>query len=147
MTSLDHLFVEMKIAGKQSLLILLHKDGTINRTGNGTIHIDKNLFIGVTDTAGILQELTGLITTDFEGALNKVFDLPEKKGDVCSLEIAMAEGKETKGIKFIYGTKSVGPPQEIKDFVLRAVALTDPWYLQQQKAVPQPAKKWWQFWK
>jgi hypothetical protein len=135
----------MKIAGKQSLLILLHKDGTINRMGNGTAHIGKDLFIGITDTAGMLQELAGSITPDFEGALNKVFDLPEKKGATCSLEIVMGDGKETKGIKFIYGTRSVGPPREIKDFVLRTVTLTDPWYLQQPKAVP--AKKWWQFWK
>lgn len=147
MAPLDHLLIEMKIAGKQSLLILLHKDGTINRMGNGTAHVDKNFFIGVTDTVDILQELTSSITPDFENALNKVFDLPEKKGATCSLEIVMADGKETKGIKFIYGTKSVGPPQEIKDFVLKAVALTDPWYLQQQKATPKPVKKWWRFWK
>jgi hypothetical protein len=145
MAPLDHLLIEMKIAGKQSLKLLLHKDGAINRMGNGTANIDKDLFIGVTDTAGILQELTSSITPDFEGALNKVFDLPEKKGATCSLEIVMADGQETKGIKFIYGTRSVGPPQEIKDFVLKAVTLTDPWYLQQQKAAP--AKKWWQFWK
>jgi hypothetical protein len=147
MTSLDHLLVEMKIAEQQSLLILLHKDGTINRMGNGTTQIDKNFFIGITETVGMLQELVGLITTDFEAALNKVFDLPEKKGDVCSLEIVMADEKETKGIKFIYGIKSVGPPQEIKDFVLRAIELTNPWFQQQQKIAPKPAKKWWQFWK
>lgn len=147
MEPLDHLLVDLKIAEQQSLVILLHKDGTINRTGNGTARIDKTLYIGITDTWSILQELAHLITSDFEGALNKVFDLPDKKGATCSLEIVLATGSETRGIKFVYGSKSVGPPREIKDFVMKAITLTDPWYQQQKKLSPQPVKKWWQFWR
>jgi hypothetical protein len=41
----------------------------------------------------------------------------------------------------------MGPPREIANFVLKAIDLTDPWYLPQLKKITRSQKKWWQFWK
>ncbi len=138
--------VQLKIEEDVSLLILLHKDGTINRKGNGSENIDKNFFIGKNDD-NLLSKLAHSITPDFEEFLNKIFDDPDKKGKTCMLEISLSDEKETTGMRFTYGTKSIGPPEPVYNFVIKAVELTDPWFLKQKKTVASNEKKWWEFWK
>jgi hypothetical protein len=50
MTDLNYVIVERKINNESSLVILFHKDGTINRSENGYAVIEKNSFICMIDT-------------------------------------------------------------------------------------------------
>jgi hypothetical protein len=144
---LNYVTVEMKINNDSALVILLHKDGTINRSGNGSAAVVKNFFIGITDTAKIMEELSKLVDADFEQHLNMVYDDPAKTGKTCSVEIVLDDEKGVKGTRFSYGSESMGPPREIANFVLKAIDLTDPWYLPQLKKITRSQKKWWQVWK
>ena len=122
--------IELNIEKETSLMILLHKDGTINRKGYGTYEIDNNFYMGI-DKNNLLSELTKSITPDFESLLNKVIDYPEKKGKICTLEITLSDGKETTGVRYIYGSESMGPPIPIANFINKAIELTNPWYEKQ----------------
>jgi hypothetical protein len=126
--------IELNIEDEPSLMILLHKDGTINRKGRGTEEIDNNFYMGI-QYDSLLSELTKSITTDFQSLLNKVNDYPDKKGKTCMLEITLSDGKETKGVRYTYGSESMGPPIPIANYVNKAIELTDPWYNEQVKMV------------
>ena len=144
---MNFLTIQLNIEGESSLMILLHSDGTINRIGNGTMEIDKNFYIGMTDTAPILDQLSKLMDDDFKQYINHVYDLPEKSGKNCFVEIVMGIDSQTQGMKFMYGSESMGPPRPVSSFVMKAVELTDPWFKQQQKQAKKANKKWWEFWK
>ena len=126
--------IELNIENEPSLMILLHKDGTINRKGRGTEEIDNDFYMGIQNDS-LLSKLTKSITTDFQSLLNRVNDYPDKKGKTCMLEITLSDGKETKGVRYTYGSESMGPPIPIANYVNKAIELTDPWYNEQVKMV------------
>ena len=138
--------IELKIEDDISLMILLHRDGTINRKGDGSHKIDHNFFMGQHQNNGF-KELIDTIDSDFENFLDKVFDIPDKKGKLCSLEITLSDSKKTTGARFLYGSESLGPPPPVTAYVKQALKLTDPWYYKQQKMVHRNNKKWWEVWK
>ena len=149
-SDIDGVSITLKIDGKQSLFILLAADGTINRLGTGAVNNrDKDLFIGRTDQP-LLKEL---LTTLSESSLEHMggYDVPEKKGALCELTIALSfTNAENNGFAIRYGSESQGPPHEIVEFVRAAVDLTDPWFQEQKqmvrKAKSNSNKPWWQFW-
>ena len=124
--------IQLNIEDELALMILLHKDGTINRKGRGTEKIDNNFYMGIQKDS-LLLELNKLITSDFQSLLNRVYDYPDKKGKICMLEITLSEGKETKGVRYTYGSESMGPPIPIANYVNKAIELTDPWFNEQMK--------------
>lgn len=140
MSDYNFVTIELNIDKDNSLMILLHKDGTINRKGDGSYRIQKTIYMGMVDKP-IFDELMSTITDDFKRYLGKVYDLPDKKGKTCSVEITLGSDNGGTGMKFIYGSKSIGPPDVVATFVEEAIHLTNPWFKKQQ-----PPKKWWQFW-
>ena len=56
------------------------------------------------------------------------YEMPEISGDRCQLSIELSGEKSGTGIAFIYGTESMGPPEEIIHWVDLAVSSTDEWY-------------------
>ena len=147
MPILNIITLELQIENDPALFILLHRDGTINRKGNGSEIIDNNFFMGLTATSKMLDELGGLVNEEFMQFMDKVFDAPGKEGKKCSIEIALEySNQEMHGTKFYYGTKSIGPPKPVSDFVIRAIELTNPWYYEQQKMVKKKSSRWWKFW-
>ena len=124
--------IELNIENEPSLMILLHKDGTINRKGRGTDETDENFYMGIQND-NLISELTKSLTPDFQSLLNKVYDYPDKKGKFCMLEITLSDGKETKGVRYTYGSESMGPPIPIANYVNKAIELTNPWYNEQVK--------------
>ena len=132
--------IELNIEEEPSLMILLHKDGTINRKGRGTEEIEKDFYMGIQKDS-LLSELTKSVTSDFQSLLNRVNDYPDKKGKICMLEITLSDGKETKGVRYTYGSESMGPPIPIVNYVNKAIELTDPWYNEQVKMVENSKKE------
>ena len=124
--------IQLDIDEESSLMILLHKDGTINRKGSGTEEIDHDFYMGMQEDS-LLTELAKLVTPEFQNLLNRVYDFPDKKGKTCMLEITLFDGKETTGVRYTYGSESMGPPIPIANYVKKAIELTDPWYKEQVK--------------
>jgi hypothetical protein len=128
MKTLEFLSIEIKVQDETVLVILIHSDGTINRKGDGSENPDLPFAMGMGDTKGIFKELVPLITNDFESCFNKVFDDPDRKGKICTLEIKLGDESNITGCKFIYGLDSIGPPIFLNDFVIKSIELTNSWY-------------------
>jgi hypothetical protein len=75
MTDVAYITIELKIDNDSSLMILLHKDGTINRKGDCSFNIYNIICMGITETGEIISELSKIINQDFEQYLNDVFDI------------------------------------------------------------------------
>lgn len=129
MIGMNYLTIEVKVQTETVLVILLNDDGTINRKGDGSQNPDRPYALGMGDTKEMFGKLSPLISDDFESYSNGVFDDPEKKGKECSLEIHLGMGSKNTGCRFIYGADSMGPPKPISDFVIKALEVTDTWYL------------------
>ena len=128
MIKLNYLTIEIKVQGETVLVILIHSDGTINRKGDGSQNPDFPYALGMGDTNEMFEKLSPMISNDFENYLNRVFDIPEKKGKECSLEIHLGMDSKITGFRFVYGSDSMGPPKSVNDFVVKALEVTDAWY-------------------
>lgn len=137
--------ITLTIEEEQSLAILLHKDGTINRKGNGTYTIDNNFYMGI-QQENLLEELLTTVTLEFEQYFDRIYDLPDRKGKTCTLEIILSTDTENTVMCFVYGSESMGPPKPVIDYVKEALKLTDPWFKEQQRMVVQNNKPWWKIW-
>jgi hypothetical protein len=146
MKKLDFVSIEINEEGEPKLQIMIHRDGTINRKGSGTNKPVGPFVIGMGNTAELFAKLNALITPDFESFLNGVYDEPDKKGKVVCLEINLMIDATAAGCKFMYGIDSSGPPQPIRIFVEKSIALTNSWYVQANRKAGIKRKRWWQFW-
>ncbi len=135
MIKLDYLSIEIKVQEETVLVILIHHDGTINRKGDGSENLDLPYAMGMGDSKEIFEKLNPLITSEFEDSLGKVFDIPEKKGKTCSLEIMLGTDSKATGCRFMYGLDSMGPPKSVSDFVVKSIELTNAWYLRANENV------------
>ena len=124
--------ITLGIETETLLALLMHIDGTINRKGDGSMKIDNKMFMGITDEK-IFQELMKYITDEFKDFFGKVYDLPNKQGKTCSIEIILGKDNGTDGVKFIYGSDSMGPPRPVAEFVEAAILITNPWFYKQKK--------------
>ena len=121
-------YVFLKVEEVPALVVLLHSDGSINRMGTGAVdNKEMDMFIGVTDPALFLN-VKSQITADLLQWIGTRAD-PQPKGKACQLTIGfmLTNGKE-QGIQFKYGSESLGPPPEIRRFVVAMVEATNPWY-------------------
>ena len=127
------------------LLVLATEDGLLNRMGDGTAATRKRLMaIGHTGEP-IFTQLKSKVQDDWL-RLSGTYDVPEKVGSVCVLTLSFETraGEET-GLRFLYGSRSEGPPRDIREFVALAVELTDSWYATFARRGG-PRKPWWKFW-
>ncbi len=127
---IDKALITLEVAEKTTVFILLSRDGTIHRRGNGSI-------------GGTTTPLMRGVSQD--GQLDALM-MTVHPGNQCVLSIIF---HGTKGEEYlyrvIYGDQSEGPPKELAEILLNAVKITEPWYQQQLNA--ETEKKWWQFWK
>ena len=146
--SIKVIFVELEIDGKPSLAVLLADDGLVNRLGTGAVdNTERDLFVGRADEP-LFAQLRDKVQPEWlshPGA----YDVPEKAGRTCTLTIILkpSAGPES-GLRFRYGSKSQGPPDDICRFVAEAVRLTNSWY-EDQKLIAggrTRAKPWWKIW-
>jgi hypothetical protein len=128
------MLVSLYVADQQALFVMLGADGSINRLGTGAGgNTENDLCIGKT-TPNVFTDLRGRINPDifqWEGGHAD----PAPVGKSCKLTVGfqMAGGKALMS-EWRYGSESLGPPPEVRDFVVAAVELTDPWYEQLKSA-------------
>jgi hypothetical protein len=143
---IDKVLITLEIGEKTCLFILLGKDGTIHRKGDGSAKHELPLHRGISPQ----RHFDAFMMTVNEAifAYSGIRRQPNMKGDVCSLTIIF-QGPNNVDFPFrvIYGADSEGPPRELAELLINAVKITESWY-QEQLAEPQEEpKKSWKFWK
>ena len=127
----------LKVGGKDSLLVVLTRDGMVNRQGTGIAGKTEELFY-IGQHPGVFEQVLKSVDEQvlrFSGS----YDVPEKKGEVCELEINFEfQDKQTAGYKVRYGLESEGPPRELTQIVIEAIEQTEPMY---QEALSKQARK------
>ena len=152
---IEQIRIDIESEGQSALSMLIHKDGTLNRQGNGSLPPVKVAAIGMTDGAVFHKLLELLDERVFAHA--GVYDMPEKTGTPIRYSLVfLGEKPKVKVFEFRVGlqNKEVGELLPYVDaFINNAAALTNDWY---EKALVNnnaanktvsaaPKKKWWQF--
>ena len=150
---------DIEADGQSALSLMLCRDGTIARQGNGNLPAEKTSVLGLSDGA----EFRALIDLFDERvfAHQGVFDHPDKRGMPINYSVAFLGDKpNVSRFEFRLGleNKDVGDLLPYFDSLIKkAVALTDAWHL---KAIaeketdsppktldqPPPRKPWWKIW-
>ena len=167
---LDNCLVSLDVGEKNALFIVLAKDGTVCRRGNGNPDKELPLLKGHSD----LQHYQAFMMTVHEEhfLFSGVFEQTPIVGKPCKLMVVFSgpDGEEA-GFKVNYGEDSLGPPREVVEMLVNAVKLTDPWYDEEMTKVAAPPEQaspsrpyqtpavkplpdkspqktgWWEFWK
>ncbi len=148
---INNTLIDLKVGKNKVLFIVLGKDGSINRKGNGRADCkDNDLYIGITKEP-LFAELMEKTSDELFEFCGKSYDHPEKKGRQCNLKILFnGDGLDT-GFEMIYGELSQGPPDQVAEYVINSVKLTEPWFQSMKKNnvsnQEDTERKWWQFWK
>jgi hypothetical protein len=146
--SIRSIMVALEVADQPALFVLLADDGLVNRLGTGAVNnTEIDLYIGRTNDP-LFAQLREKVRPEWMNHFGS-YDIPSKVGSTCSLSVLFkaAEGEEG-GVRFRYGSQSDGPPEDIRQFVLEAICLTDPWYEKQKQmaAASKKKKPWWRLW-
>jgi hypothetical protein len=122
--------IELRVKGEMVLFVLLAAEGTVNRMGTGSILDEEKRLSTSGNGKALFEKLRSEITDELLENTGG-YDLPDQRGQPCALGITLrfANGC-VDGFGFSYGSKSRGPPAEIRWIVQRALELTDPLYQQ-----------------
>ncbi len=93
---------------------------------------NPNLYIGMV-APDVFERLRGQVTEALLAWCGRRLADPAPQGQVCELIVGFkrADGKELKTV-WRYGSRSLGPAREVRDFVVAAVQATAPWYARQR---------------
>ena len=137
---LDNCLVSLDVGEKNALFIVLMKDGTICRRGNGNPDKEFELLKGYSE----LQHYQAFMMTVSEDLFqfSGLFEQHPIVGRPCKMMIVFSgpDGEEA-GFKVNYGEDSQGPPREIVEMLINAVKLTDPWYEKEREKIHRQAEK------
>jgi hypothetical protein len=117
----------LDVGDKNALLIVLAKDGTICRHGNGNPDREFEMLKGNSD----LEHYQAFMMTVNEElfAFSGVFEQTPIVGKPCKMMIVFSgPNGEEAGFKCNYGADSQGPPREIAEMLINAVKITEHWY-------------------
>lgn len=116
-------YIRMEADDKSILSILIHSDGTVNRTGDGTLRGDQTMRIGTTRQPLFDKYMNSIPEHVFEHA-GKYDYRDSIVGIKCKLEILFIGAP---GFEFHYGSESEGVFTEVGDMVTKAIEITDKW--------------------
>jgi hypothetical protein len=142
----NKILITLEVEDKTSILILLTKEGNINRKGDGSLN---NLNLPLAQGISHDGHFEALLLTVSEDIFNHagVLNYPDKKGKICQLTLIFQGANELDfSFRVKYGEDSQGPPVELAQILINAVKITEPWYQSQLVPVAEESK-WWEFWK
>jgi len=142
---IDKVLITLEVGDRTALLVLLAKDGSVHRKGNGNAdNTELVLAQGISHDGHFEALMMNIDESIFHHT--GLIRLPNPVGRECRLSLIF-QGKDDVDFSFrvIYGEESEGPPAELAQILINAVKLTEAWYTGQLK--PEEIKKWWQVWK
>ena len=143
---IDKVLITLEVGERTALLILVARDGSVHRKGNGNPdNTNLKLAQGISHDGHFEALMMTIDENIFQYA--GVIRLPNPQGRECRLSLIF-QGRNDVDYSFrvIYGEKSDGPPQELAQILINAVKITENWYTQQQQTQGDE-KKWWEVWK
>ena len=130
---ISEFIIRLEIGEDISLFLLMGNDGKINRMGTGEAdHIEKKLFVGTIHPINFANFIDAISEQTLQSPGS--FRLDGRAGKPCVLLVMFKAGGENLRFEFAYRSESEGPPEEICEWVERALEITDEWY-DQQKAL------------
>jgi len=127
--SITALLISLKVDDDMLLFILVADDGTLNRLGNGADASRKDMTIRKTPN-NLFAQLKPLITEDLLQFAGRRLRAPVIVGETCTLALGFRSVAGEIMTEFIYGSESMGPPDDVAQLVTAAVEITDPWYVE-----------------
>lgn len=104
-TDIEQIRIDIESEGQSALSMLIHKDGTLNRQGNGNLPPVKVAAIGMTDGAIFRKLVDTLDERIFEQA--GIYDHPNKQGQPIRYSLAFTGQKpKIKVIEFRVGLEN-----------------------------------------
>jgi len=129
----DGVSIEVNISKINTLDILLAKDGTINRKGSGVVDtLDKDFFMGMTNEKLFDSLMTG-ISNDLLAYCNNTTSKCDTTKQICKIKIAFGNSNYACEIDYCVNGELSSLPKPIKEFIEKAITVTDSWYQQQKK--------------
>lgn len=125
---LDVCFIRMEHGGEDVLFILLSRDGSINRMGDGTPSpVDKTLYIGVVKEP-LFDQLMEVVPDDLFRYVSRL-EIPDREGIDTTISV-MFQHKDGRVLPFevLFGSESGGVPLELQTILRRALELSDGWW-------------------
>jgi len=126
------LTIDVEVSNKNSLLILLAKDGTINRARSGIVDTtDKNFFMGVT-TEKLFDSVMATVPDDLFSYCNQPSTACDTTKQTCVVKYSFSG--ETSGMECGYCVNGSleNLPKPILEYIKNAIRITDPWYQSQK---------------
>lgn len=125
--------ISLDISGKNCLAILLNSDGTVNRKGSEALDTsDRNFFMGVTKDNLVDSLMNGLPNDlfDYCGAGSPVCEVSKP---YCTIKIMAGDNSSVCKIEHCVNGTFNDMPNPIKEFIKKAMRVTDGWYRDQTK--------------
>lgn len=138
---IEHVHVSLRVNEEQVLAIRFSKSGALNRMGDGSDDPKSRIILMKRVKEPIFDHLIAALSDEILSLVGR-YAFPDPQGDLTQLLITL-EGKEEQetGFEFTYGADSVGPPEEIIDFVEYALELSDPYWEEYRASKRQPSRK------
>lgn len=142
---IDKVLITLESGDVTTLFILVSKDGSIHRKGNGSADKELPLAAGVSRQGHFEALMMTVDESIFHYA--GVLKMPERLGVECRLTMVF-QGPEGIDYSFrvVYGNQSEGPPNELVQILINAVKITEPWYTAQLTQSAEKEDKWWKVW-
>ncbi len=130
---IDTAVIALETAGRLNLFVLLSKDGTVNRRGEGSmVSEDDNTYVGKSEDPLFDRFMESVPEEILSHA--GTYSQADPQGELCKLTLGLRSPDGTIGFEFNFGSRSDGPPDEIRALLQLAADLTDDWYAEQRKA-------------
>ena len=128
---LDSCFIRILYRDDEALMLLLSRDGTINRMGDGTPPAGEGstLYIGRVREP-LFERLMEVVPSSlWQFRHVGRIDLNDRTGADCLLTVLFGHS-DGRGFRFeiLFGSESGGVPRELQIILERALELTDPWW-------------------
>ena len=120
--------VTVEVDGRVRLFVMLAADGGVQRMGDGALG-DDELVLTSSRVGG--EAAFAALRDRIPASLlerSRVMEDPEPVGMPCRLTIALAVAGHSLSTEYRYGSRSVGPPDELVNVALAARDLTAAWH-------------------
>ena len=136
-SQLDLFFIELDVDRRPALRLSLSADGAITRyhsgTGSSIGNKDEHCFIAqLPPGCTFFREIAELFDPSWLLRAG-VYETPDQLGAACSLRLTLSAGGRLAVLEYRYGAQSQGPPRDIRQFVIRAIEVTQSWYDEQNR--------------